>query len=863
MTRIGVCRSIVVFVFCLSAGVHSSVGQERKLHFAADRPVDMKHIRLDLRVNLEKEHVDARATLDMAALRDVSHIKLDAVGFETKGVTVSIEGGQPQKCDFDNDGQKITLNLPEPLPRGRSVQATIDYALQSPESGLHFYGPTEGDPDAPRIVWSQGESITNRYWVPCFDHPNEMQTTEIVATVDDPNIAISNGKLLEEKKNADGSKTFHWLQDKPHVVYLMTLVVGEFYSETETWRGKPVSYHVRPKFKDKIKNSFGNTTKMLDFFSDRIGVEYPWDKYAQVCCYNFGGGMENTSATTLMEGTLHDDRAHLDGDSDGLVAHELAHQWWGDLLTCRDWAHIWLNEGFATYFEALWDEHHNGPDEFAINMHRKAGGAIGGGRDKPIVWPGYKDPDEQFDSRAYPKGAWVVHMIRRRLGDEMFWKAINLYTTRNRHQNVETIDLRRAIEDASGESFGRFFYDWTERPGCPDVKVSYRWQAEDGLAAITIEQRQKDEAFIFPMKLEFRFAETDEPYVFTQEVTEKRQQFYLPLKYRPTLMRVDPDMAVLMELTEEKPRDLWVGQLCDDPNPVRRIQAAEHFGKGDRERDVRLLATQLLQEKFWAVQEAIARALGKSEDDEARDALLAGLTIEHPKARRAVVEALGNFRDETKVEAALLKLVQDGDASYRVEAAAISSWADVCQDEPSEMLETLLTRESDGEIIRSAVIEALGRHGEPGVIDLLTEWAEPDKDNRCRAAAVRAIAEAATRIGVDEEAQEFAVETILTCLHRGSRRLQVSALEALGSMGSAAKAALPELDRYAEIGQPRVRTRAAEMAKKIRAGDSTGKGTGELRDEVAKLKKENRRLLDRLEKIEAKLEGHPEPMGTR
>ena len=847
--------AVVLFVRPLAA-------EEPKLHFPADRPVDMKHIRLDLRIDLDDKRADARATLDMAALRDLSNITLNAVGFETKEATVTIAGGPPQTCKLENDGEKITLKLPEPLPRGRDVTATIDYTVKDPEAGLYFFGPTDDEPDAPKLAWTQGESITNRYWVPCFDHPNEMQTTEIAVTVDQPNIAISNGKLVEETKNADGTTTFHWLQDKPHVVYLMTLVVGDFYTETETWRGKPVTYHVREKFKDQIKNSFSNTTKMLDFFSDKIGVEYPWDKYAQVCCYHFGGGMENTSATTLTEATLHDDRAHLDQSSDGLVAHELAHQWWGDLVTCSDWSHLWLNEGFATYFEALWDEHANGPDEFAVNMHRKAGSAIGGGRDKPIVWHGYKDPDEQFDSRAYPKGAWVLHMMRRRLGDEMFWKVINAYATRHAHQNVETSDLRKAVEDVSGKAFGRFFYDWTERPGCPDVRVAFEWKPEDYLASITVEQRQKSEAFHFPLKLDFRFDEADEPYTITHDVTEKRHQFYLPLKHRPTMLRVDPDMAVLMELTEEKPRELWVAQLCDDPNPVRRIQAAEHFGKDAKERDVRLLAGQLSREEFWAVQEAIATALGKSESDEARNALLAAVSIEHPKARRAVVEALGNFDEDAKVEQALVKIVKESDPSYRVEAAAIRAWADVCPDDPSDMLETLLAKESDGEIIRSAVIEALGKHAGQAAIDLLVEWTEPGKPAQCRAAAARAVADAAGSDEIDSETKEVAVEAILACLDRGSRRLQASALDALSQMGRAAASALPRLDRLAEVGQPRVRTRAAEAARKIRA-DSPSGGDEELRDELARLKKENRRLMDRLEKIEARLQEMPPPVGAQ
>jgi len=267
-------------------------------HFAADRPLDMKHIRLELAVDLPAKTVDGHARLEMAALRPVSSITLDAVHFDTSGVRVRYGDGPPMTCDCENDGRHLNFALPRPLAAGDAITVEIDYGLLYPREGLSFFGPTEDEPDAPYVVWSQGQTTTNRYWVPCFDNPNERQTTEVVCTVAEPYIAISNGRLLETVDHDDHTRTFHWLQDKPHVAYLITLAVGDFVSKTETWRGKPVTCYVRKKFEDRIDNSFGNTVAMLDFFSDKIGVEYAWDQYAQVCCYRFGGGMENTSATT-------------------------------------------------------------------------------------------------------------------------------------------------------------------------------------------------------------------------------------------------------------------------------------------------------------------------------------------------------------------------------------------------------------------------------------------------------------------------------------------------------------------------------------------------------------------------------------
>lgn len=820
-------------------------------HFPTDRPVDMLHIRLDARVDLKAKTLTSRATLDVAALRDVKTIQLDAVGFEPRNLTIEMFDGKPAPCDFENDGSHITLALPETLQAGRKMTIQMDYTVTDPPSGLSFFAPSKEDPEAPYLVWSQGESITNRYWVPCFDHPDEMQTTEIFCTVDDPNIAISNGRLVEEKKNSDGTKTFHWLQDKQHVAYLMTLVVGEFFCKTEQWRGKPVSYYVRDKFKGKIDNSFHNTPAMLDYFSDKIGVEYPWDKYAQVCCYNFGGGMENTSATTLTEGTLHDDRAHLDEDSDGLVAHELAHQWWGDLLTCRDWAHIWLNEGFASYFEAIWDEKNLGAEEFAYNMSSKAESAISGGKDKPIVYYEYSDPDEQFDSRAYPKGAWVLHMIRRRLGDEVFWKAINAYCTRYSHKTVETDDLRRTLEEVTGRSMGRFFYDWTQRPGAPEVKVRYKWLAEDQMASVEVEQKQKEAAYEFPLKVTFDFGPSDPPFSVVHEMTEKKDRFFIPLAKRPTMVRIDPDQAVLMELDVDMPRDLWIAQLSEDKNPVGRIRAAKHLGEVGRPEDIRLLAERLGKEPFWAVQAAIAETLGESGEDEARDALLGAIAAKNAKARAAIVEALGNFAGDEAVAKALKEIVDKGDPSYRVEANAIKAFADVADEGVQEFLEPLMSRESDNEVIRGAVMSALGEHGGIGALDLLMDWTPAAKPYACRRAAVQALSEMLKKEDVSEDDKSRVVEAMTGCLKNGSRRLQNAAMDALGELGRSARSALPEIDRLAKLGGPRVRTKAKETAKKIRTSAPPPAAVGDLSDQLTELKKECEKLKDQVKKLEA------------
>ena len=343
-------------------------------------------------------------------------------------------------------------------------------------------------------VWSQCQDEDARYWFPCFDAPNEKATTEMTVTVPQPYFALSNGTLLSTTRDeAAGTITYHWLQDQPHSTYLMTLVVGEFSERTEMVDGLPVQWYVTPGREDDGQRAFGDTPEMVRFFGQRLGVPYPWNKYAQIAVSDFVfGGMENISATTLTDPALFDARARLDS-SDALIAHELAHQWFGDLLTCRDWSHGWLNEGFATFLDALFHEHNKGSDEFRYYLRQNAQATSRGwGRyRRPIVTNVYNEPIDLFDRHLYEKGALVLHMLRYVLGDAAFWDSLQQYVTANRHHVVETVDLERAIETATGRNLQAFFHQWVYKGGHPEYQVEFAWDDATRIATVTIRQQQQ------------------------------------------------------------------------------------------------------------------------------------------------------------------------------------------------------------------------------------------------------------------------------------------------------------------------------------------------------------------------------------
>ncbi len=848
-------RNCTMIIVCLLISSMASAYGEPATRFAKDRDVDSLHIKLDLNIDLEKKYVKGTATIDIAAMRDVSTITLDAIDLGVSQVTVTRLDHAAYPVEFSNDGETITVPLGAMLHTGEKATITIEYTVDNPRSGLHFFGPTKDEPDVPYVVWSQGESITNSYWFPCFDHPNERQTTELIVTAKKGFKVSANGHLVSHAEDeATGTVTYHWLQDKAHAAYLVSMIVGDFVTQKDTWRGKPLNYWVHPKYQDQMDFSFRNTKRMLDFFSDRIGIEYPWDRYGQVCCEGFGGGMENTSVTTMGNRALHNKRSSLDSDSDGLIAHELAHQWWGDLLTCRDWSHLWLNEGFASYFQALWTEESLGDDEFRYDMFRKANRARKGGKERPIVDRSYASPGSMFDARAYPKGAWVLHMMRKRLGEETFWKVINRYGQDNRLKTVETVDLRKAVETITGQTFERFFYDWTERPGHPEVTVSYKWNADDHLADISIKQIQDDDAFQFPLAIEFVFDDETEPIKVVREITKKETGLYYPLPSKPSLVRVDPDQSVLMELKEKKGRDLWRTQLTDDLNPVARIRAAIHFGETKSEDDRKFLAESLSTENFWGVQREIARALGEAGGDVARDALLAGLKFENHKARRGCAEELDSYLGDEKVIKAVRAIVQQGDPSYYVEAAAIETYAKIGATDAVEVLTSVLSRDSRSEVLRRAALTGLGTVRDSTAVDVLATWTQLGKPRLARPSAIMALANLTHTTFIDDAQMRLIVDAITKCLDDTGVRVRRAAVSSLSSLADPSKArpALTALrSLLANNSDERSKPRIEKAIKAIESGEPAQVQLAELRSELKESQEQNESLSDRISKLES------------
>ncbi len=838
----------VVLLVCLP-----SLSAEEPYRTAGDRPVDIEHIRLDLDISLKQKTLAGTATIDLQLLRPLQVVKLDAVGHEVSKVELAAERTE---LPFSTTDTELHIDLGSKKPRGEKLQIVIHYQIREPRSGIYFFGPTESEPHVPWMAWTQGEPIANRYWFPCIDHPNERQTTEIVATVDAGFEVLSNGDLLSRQKSKDGKRErFHYKQSQPHVSYLVTLVVGEFEIGRETWGDVPVLYYVPPNRAADTQRTFGRTKEMMTFFSERFGIDYPWTKYAQIVVEQFiAGGMENTGATTLYSKVMHDERAMLDSTPDRLIAHELGHQWWGDLVTCKDWSHLWLNEGFATFCELMWEEHKNGVDAHDYMLYNKSKAARSAGpRKRPVVDYHYENPSTMFDSRAYPKGGWVLHMLRRQLGDDLFYTGLQKYGNKFRMQTAETSDLRKVLEQHTGRSLERFFYDWTARPGHPVVEVATDYDPEDKLAKISVKQTQKGEPFHFPLEIEIRGKEESGPVTVEKQVTEKELTIYLPVPSAPALVRIDPRAAVLAEIKEKKSRDLWKAQLLEAPTVIERLRAVMHFGTSKKQADRELLKQVLNQDSFYGVRVEAARALARTGGDFARDAVIAGISQEHPKVRAACVNALARFPRDEKVIELLNQRLSGGDASYLVEAALATAFAKVQDEPPVEPLKKLLNLDSHGEVIRMAALRGLGYSTKPETWELLIEWTKRDKPRYCRIAAFEALQTYFSRNDIPEPRIKRTVETLLEYLKLDNRYVRTMIVRALGAMGKKAAAARPVLSNLVQTDPDGgVRMAAKAALPKLDVDVAATAELGKLRSELDKLRQTNKELEGRLEKLESK-----------
>jgi aminopeptidase N len=652
-------RNCFVLLLLLACVVSAAAQQVPSYHPAARRAHDLMRTKLAVRFDYAKRYLYGQewVTLKPHAYA-TDTLRLDAKGMDIKAVAL-MQGADRQPLKYEYNQQQLLIHLGRLIPPGEAYTIYLDYTAKPDElnakagvaiqgaKGLYFINPDSAVSGKPRQIWTQGEPDANSVWFPTLDEPNQKTTQEISLTVPSRYTTLSNGRLVGQVAAGPGLRTDTWKMDEPHAPYLVMLAVGDFRRVQDTWRGKEVAYYLEPQYAAQARAIFGKTPRMLEFFSQRLGVEFPWTKYSQIVCRDFvAGAMENTSASLFGEQAQGSARELLDWQYAGVereIAHELFHHWFGDYVTCESWANLTMNESFANFSEILWAEHEYGPDAGAqqADLGLREYFSSPANATKPLVRVRYGAKDDLFDAVTYQKGGNILNMLRAYLGEDVFFRGLQRYLMQNTFATGESHQLRLALEEVSGQDLNWFFDQWYYRAGHPVVRIDYQWDAVRKRQAVMVHQTQAGLPFQLPLLVDVYCQGHAQRYSAT--LRHAVDTLYFPAPTRPDLVNVDAEKVLVWQKEDHK-------SLAEFAYQYRH--AARYL---DRREALQAAQTQLA-------------------DPVAQHLLLAGLTDTSPALRQLAIEQL-DLKDETLRKAAapvLAKLAAAG-GSNQVQAAALTA----------------------------------------------------------------------------------------------------------------------------------------------------------------------------------------------
>ena len=691
---------------------------------------DVQHYRLNVSFDWKQKMVMGETTITLRPFaNNFKQLELDAGDMTIKSVTLA--GGKTLEYKYDGK-EKLRVMLDHPYAAGQELSVTVGYSAVPKKPGLVFITPNESDSSKPYQIWSGGESELNHYWFPCYDYPNDRATSELLATVEDKYQVISNGALIDVKRDAaKKTATYHWKMEQPFSSYLISIVVGEFAEIKQSYAGIPISTFVPKNKVEDGRASLGKIDDMMKFFSEQTGVKYPYAKYAQIAVRDFPGGLENITATSLLDTAILSARARLDNSSDGLIAHELSHQWFGDYLTCRDWSELWLNESFATYFAHLYAEHDKGRDEMLYGVLKDQQQYLQNwaqGKRRPIVNNRYTDPDATFDVYAYQRGGAVLHMLRFVIGDEAWWKAINHYLKTNALKNVETTQLKIAIEEATGQNLAWFFDQWVLKMGHPEFEVSYTY--DDAAKAVKLKVKQTQKAperspypvvDVFQMPVEIGLTTASGERVERVWIDKAEQEFSLAVEAKPLMVSFDRGNYLIKTLKFEKPKEELIYQVRRDADVMGRIWAASELKKFSDDEVTRTLGEVLAQDAFWGAKIEAARTLSTFRTKASKAALMLGAKDAKSAVRREVVRGLGLLKDKTLDDFFISVITHD--QSYDTMGEAAIALGATESPKALDVLVKLLDQAREREVVGLSALQGLRTLNDPRAVTALEAFA--------------------------------------------------------------------------------------------------------------------------------------------
>jgi aminopeptidase N len=653
----------------------------------AEKINDLVHTKLEAKFDYAKSYLYGKVWLTLKPhFYPTDSLLLDAKGMEIKQVAL-FRNGKINPLKFVYNDSFINIDLDRAYRAGENYTVYIDYTSKPNEfeakgsaaitdaKGLYFINPKGEDKNKPTQIWTQGETEGTSVWLPLIDKPNQKSTQEFYLTVPAKYVTLSNGKLLSQKNNADGTRTDYWKMDLPHSPYLFFLAVGDYAIVKDQYKGKEVSYYVEKEYAPVARKIFGNTPEMMGFFSKALGVEYPWVKYAQIVARDYvSGAMENTTATLHQESAQQDARQLTDENKwENTIAHELFHQWFGDLVTAESWSNLTVNESFANYSEYIWNEYKYGKDAADEHNYTEMEGYITSkSENKDLVRFYYNDKEDMFDAVSYNKGGNILNMLRKYVGDSAFFKALNLYLNTNKFKNAEAHQLRLAFEEITGKDLNWFWNQWYYGSGHPILNIVYGYDNQEKQASVIVQQKQENNIFRLPVAVDIHNGTNRTRY--NVWVDDKTDTFYFPSAAKPDLINFDAEKILLAITEDNKTLDEYFFQYKNARNYIDRREAIDAaIEKQDQQKAVDILMLALKDPYAGLRQHAIeVLDLKKPAVATAAEPILAAL-VQNEKVRKTKAAAIVQLGEYESAKYKTMFQASVNDSSYSVSGNALEA----------------------------------------------------------------------------------------------------------------------------------------------------------------------------------------------
>jgi aminopeptidase N len=725
----------VVLFFSVAAATAQHLPAPAPTDYQAttDKINDLVHTKLDARFDYAKSQLNGKVWITLKPhFYTTDSLVLDAKGMDINSVAI-VKNGKNQPLKYNYDGMILDIKLDKPYKKEQSYTVYIDYTAKPNDykgkgnvaitdaKGLYFINPTGEDKNKPTQIWTQGEAEATSVWLPTIDHPNQKSTQEIYMRVPAKYVSLSNGKLVSQTKNSDGTRTDYWKMDQPHAPYLFFMGVGDFAVIKDKYKGKEVSYYVEKEYAPVARKIFGNTPAMMGLFSKLTGVDYPWAKYAQIVGRDYvSGAMENTTATLHQESAQQDARELTDGNHwEETIAHEPFHQWFGDYVTAESWSNITLNESFATLGSQLWNEYHYGKDAAYEERYNSLQGYYNSNsEEKDLVRFHYDDWSEVFDAVSYNKGGGILQMLRSYVGDSAFFKALNLYLTTNKYRSAEAQQLRLAFEEVSGKDLNWFFNQWYYGDGHPKLNISSNYDAASKKVTMIVEQKQdSNNLFLVPVQVDVW--NNNNPAHYTVWLKNRNDTFVFASASAPQLVSFDANKILVAQKTEEKSLEEYLAQYKLAQNYIDRREAIDAAAKKQAERTAAQILSLAIKDTFAGLRSYAISKLDMSKEQISNTMEAALLEAAKTDASRLVkAAAIAKLGTLKSVQYKPLFQVAVSDSSYSVAGNALQALAGVDSTAALTLAKQLHNQPAKGKLA-SAISAVFMKYGDESSADVV------------------------------------------------------------------------------------------------------------------------------------------------